>query len=434
MTREERVKICETCKHCQKDIERGILCGLTNEYADFDDKCHLYEPSEKQQAKTRIRRIIARMRESSKSSDKGLSIDGYIAIIGTYLFCLISMLIGDDAKSSIIIPLYLAIGFALVALICLDYYYLKYKRKKKVFGELTSSAIKQIIRIEGFYPQEKDGLIYFKSNGLTYQISHDAPKLTLCYKFIYDGTYNLACGVALEVQDTIMCGKISLTRLTDEPKKVGVIISVEMLTYFTDELKLNFAHYFQILNDMAALFNDRYIQLTSKKGCANYRRNEIYCPEYYLIPQLLDDVYNGRLTMESLTNEEWLRQNIRQYCIEHFGKEVTGEWDDFKIQSVNIYGDYKLIIYAYPQPKMNPEALYGGILLNMATRQAYYYTLEYSYANKWVLGSMNVNEEHNNYGTVDSPDLDKFIAWILGNNKSLKLMEKYKHQPDEIVN
>ena len=29
MTREERVKICETCKHCQKDIERGILCGLT---------------------------------------------------------------------------------------------------------------------------------------------------------------------------------------------------------------------------------------------------------------------------------------------------------------------------------------------------------------------------------------------------------------------
>lgn len=63
MTREERVKICETCKHCQKDIERGILCGLTNEYADFDDKCHLYEPSEKQQVKTRARRIIARMKE-----------------------------------------------------------------------------------------------------------------------------------------------------------------------------------------------------------------------------------------------------------------------------------------------------------------------------------------------------------------------------------
>ena len=105
------------------------------------------------------------MKESSKFSDKGLSFDGYIATIVTYLFCLISMLVGDDAKSSIIIPLYSTIGFVLVALICLDYYYLKYKRKKKVFGELTSSAIEQIIKIEGFYPQKRDGIIYFKSDG-----------------------------------------------------------------------------------------------------------------------------------------------------------------------------------------------------------------------------------------------------------------------------
>ena len=141
MTREERIKVCETCKHCQKDNERGILCGLTNEYADFEDKCHLYEPSNKQQAKTRARRIITRMKESSKSSGKGLSVNEYIAIIGTYLFCLISTLVGDDAKPSSIIPLYLAIGFVLVAFICLDYYYLKYKRKKKIFGVLTSSEI-----------------------------------------------------------------------------------------------------------------------------------------------------------------------------------------------------------------------------------------------------------------------------------------------------
>ena len=419
MTRAERVKICETCKHYQKDIERGILCGLTNEYADFDDKCHLYEPSEKQQIKTRARRIIARMKESSKSSDKGLSFDGYIAIIGTYLFCLISMLVGDDAKSSIIIPLCLAIGFMLVALICLDYYYLKYKRKKKIFGELTSSAIEQIIKIEGFYPQKRDGIIYFKSNGQTYEIHHDAPKLSLVYRFIYDVTYNVACGIAIEIQDTIICGKISLTQLADESQKIGVTLSVETLTHFTDELKLNFARYFQILNDMAVLFNDKYRERTSKRDYEDVscRRNGIYGPEYYFIPQLLDDVYNGRLTMESLTDEEWLRQNIRIYYMEHDGKEYIKEWDDFKIQSVNTYGDYKLIIYAFPQPKKIAEALYGAILLNIETRQAYYYTLEYSYNNEWVLGSMNANGEHNNYGTVDSPDLDNFIAWIFNSNK-----------------
>lgn len=421
MTREERIKVCETCKHCQKDNERGILCGLTNEYADFEDKCHLYEPSNKQQAKTRARRIITRMKESSKSSGKGLSVNEYIAIIGTYLFCLISTLVGDDAKPSSIIPLYLAIGFVLVAFICLDYYYLKYKRKKKIFGELTSSAIEQIIKIEGFYPQKRDGIIYFKSDGQTYEIHHNAPKLSIVYRFVYDGTYNLANGVALEVQNAIICGKISIAQLDDDPTIIGVTISVETLTHFTDELKLNFASYFQILNDMAALFNDRYTQLLSKREQEQKnsvsRRNEIYCPEYYFIPQLIDDIYNSRLTADVLTDEEWLRQSIRQYCMEHDEKEFIKEWDNFKIQSVNTYGGYKLIIYAYPQPKVIAEALYGGILLNMATRQAQYYTLEYSYDNKWVLGSMNAKGEHNNYGTIDSPNLDHFIAWIFNSNK-----------------
>lgn len=361
------------------------------------------------------------MKESSKSSNKGLSFNVYIAIIGTYLFCLISMLVGDDAKSSIIIPLYLAIGCALVALICLDYYYLKYKRGKKVFGELTSSAIEQIIKIEGFYPQKKDGIIYFKSDGQTYEIYLDAPKLFLMYRFIYDGTYNIALNAAFEAQDAIICGKIRLSQLADEPTKIGVTLSVETLAHFTDELKLNFARYLQILNDLGALFNDRYLKLSSEIYCENViyhnRRNGIYCPEYYFIPQLIDDIYNGRLTMEALTDEEWLRQNIRKYCMEHDEKEFIKEWDDFKIQLVNTYGSYKLIIYAYPQPKAIADALYGGILLNMETCQAHYYTLEYSYNNEWVLGSMNANGEHSNYGTVDSPDLDNFIAWILNSNK-----------------
>lgn len=66
MTREERIKVCETCKHCQMDIEHGILCGFTNEYADFDGIYHLYEPSNKQQAKIR-EQIIDRMKESCQS-------------------------------------------------------------------------------------------------------------------------------------------------------------------------------------------------------------------------------------------------------------------------------------------------------------------------------------------------------------------------------
>lgn len=36
MTREEKLKFCSVCKYQCLDIKRGIVCGLTNEYADFD--------------------------------------------------------------------------------------------------------------------------------------------------------------------------------------------------------------------------------------------------------------------------------------------------------------------------------------------------------------------------------------------------------------
>ena len=39
MTREEKLKFCSVCKYQCLDIKRGIVCGLTNEYADFDTKC-----------------------------------------------------------------------------------------------------------------------------------------------------------------------------------------------------------------------------------------------------------------------------------------------------------------------------------------------------------------------------------------------------------
>lgn len=263
MTREERVKICETCKHCQKDIERGILCGLTNEYADFDDKCHLYEPSEKQQVKTRARRIIARMKEPS---DNGLSFGECIAVVVTYLFCLISTLVGDEAKSSIVI---LAVGFMLVALICLDYYYLKYKRKKKIFGELTSSAIEQIIKIEGFYPYKENGDIYFKSESIIYRIMHEAPKFSLLLQRLFQGYYKIALLAATKVMSNTIVGKIEVLEQSGKSSQLFISFSAESLIHYVDELRVNFSSYFEIINIMHAQFLDEYHKLEEVEQAHN---------------------------------------------------------------------------------------------------------------------------------------------------------------------
>ena len=42
MTRKEQLVFCERCTNRKMDIEKGILCSLTNEYATFTAECHEY--------------------------------------------------------------------------------------------------------------------------------------------------------------------------------------------------------------------------------------------------------------------------------------------------------------------------------------------------------------------------------------------------------
>jgi len=39
MTREEQLEFCKKCKHKVRDFQKGIICKLTGEYADFEVKC-----------------------------------------------------------------------------------------------------------------------------------------------------------------------------------------------------------------------------------------------------------------------------------------------------------------------------------------------------------------------------------------------------------
>jgi len=43
MNRNDRLKICQTCRHRKMDFQRGLLCGLTNEFANFERSCDTFE-------------------------------------------------------------------------------------------------------------------------------------------------------------------------------------------------------------------------------------------------------------------------------------------------------------------------------------------------------------------------------------------------------
>lgn len=43
MTQEERLEFCTICKHRELNFEKGLLCGITNQYATFENTCENYD-------------------------------------------------------------------------------------------------------------------------------------------------------------------------------------------------------------------------------------------------------------------------------------------------------------------------------------------------------------------------------------------------------
>ena len=118
MNRKNQVKICENCTHCKQDINRGIICGLTNEYATFEAGAR---------SSTQTIPISQNARLENKEADNGPNhIRDLPVVFFTYLFCLISSLVGDDnpnvtwvllAVSVVIIGISLCIFFTREAVI-----------------------------------------------------------------------------------------------------------------------------------------------------------------------------------------------------------------------------------------------------------------------------------------------------------------------------
>lgn len=55
LTLSERLKVCQTCKNCKRDIDRGLICALTDEKPDFEESCDKYESDGKAEIRQRYR-------------------------------------------------------------------------------------------------------------------------------------------------------------------------------------------------------------------------------------------------------------------------------------------------------------------------------------------------------------------------------------------
>lgn len=108
MTREERLKICENCRFCERDI-RGMVCGKTNEYADFEGECKEFDPSEKYVEQKKIERMkkVQSLHSNDTTWGGGSIADLVWPAVGMLLPLVYSIKDGDVGLMVIVFSIYI---------------------------------------------------------------------------------------------------------------------------------------------------------------------------------------------------------------------------------------------------------------------------------------------------------------------------------------
>jgi hypothetical protein len=283
---------------------------------------------------------------------------------------------------------------------------------------LSVEGLKKKLIEMGYQPNPYcENAFYIESHDNTYIVGYQNGRVNTCgYIGLHEKDLGFANGIILDVNNQIFGVKCFIQDYVMEDGRT------EHILYVTAEFYADFVEDFALLMPRY-LFNvelatDRvYNQLKQWANTPqNNSRAEMYGPEFRWFPGLVKMVSNGQIPSEALTDETWIRETIQSRIDNAL---LKAEWDNFKIKRVDNYGEYKLITYEFPEPKISPEAKYAAVMLNTTTLQADYYTLEMSVDDKWYYCGAT-EEEHFNYGEAESTDLDNFIEWILSKKKSVE--------------
>lgn len=135
--------------------------------------------------------------------------------------------------------------------------------------------------------------------------------------------------------------------------------------------------------------------------------------EYQLIPQLIDWVENEN--PDAIGN--LADRNFFEVVITKQGG-CTFYLTDFKAEAMPLVaGKSGLILYTFPRPEKQPEALFGGIVITFSDNLVHlkYYTLELGASeNEYFVFQAGVDMRLN-FGVLSGePTKENFVKWLKG--------------------
>lgn len=428
----QEIRSCTNCLHCGADENGKSQCIIN--YKMYKSECKAFAPKSSEIEEKHAKEIASDLISTQL-------IYGGVLILALVL--LVSFWKGFKIAGDYALLALVATGMVCMALAVVAYCIYRSRRKDmerrvrddvehKVRGELskplTQEAIKEYLNRQNYLPKST-GTDYgwgVTRRGMEYEVYSDNELSAIVHFAIALQKEDIPIvEQLLKCRDNVgFAAKMWIQEYTENNGEAVFTLdcAAEFFVQYIDDFERVFPMYLSCV-EMAVhnILIQLYKSPEHQQNGQSVSRGDIYHPEYTFFPSMLESVCRNEDPIEVLTDEEYIRNYIQSKCQD---KAVCAEWDSFKINRVENYGNYKMVVYQFPEPKIAPEAKYGAVLLNTNTLDSNYYTLEMSVEDRWYYGGVS-EDRHLNYGEAESTDLDRFIEWIFSNDKQIEASTDY---------
>lgn len=419
-------KLCKGCKH---HLQNGnnLICGLTNNRPEHNGSCKEFEMKDEQLLK-RIDTLRSEAFSLRNKAQWWMEIGGMISVLLVVVICM-QIKQFPNHHIAILLTIMACIILAVSVWMYFDLHEQSHKLEISAldnFAKLNRVSsddkhycnkkedikvllIMDLLKEKGYAPQQYDDAVIFKYGHLNIIINYAEGFLTMQARYGLSKEETTNLGTLSKCADEFMKSTNLIKVLVIDDT---IIYAIEAHMIYMDE----FERYFERFAHWLGSAHNRVMNVYSKLVDPAFERIYIYSLAYRLLPLFVRGVSQKEIPISALWNEEVMKNELRNK------ERHVDELDlaKFRVLSVNDYGEIKQVVYQFPEPKIAPEAKYGAVLVNTRTLECQYYTLEMSDNERWFYCGVNNNKQHLNYGEAKNSDLESFLTWVLGNEKTIE--------------
>ena len=235
------------------DEEKGLVCGLTNEYADLEGRCENFTGDEYEIELKNLQKI----RDGSRTIIAVLCV-----IIALIWIPAIFYMINEPYAGQMFVLLSSVTGT--LAAVFSVFWVLRVMKINRKDDRLTIDRIKDCIRKEGYYPVVNGNMAGFKIQGHSFFVAYDPIRLQIGYisRISNDGNIAAAREAALYVMDSLFLNKVRI-----EPDNDGFDVRLCINVWITSssEFERFFPGYVSALIDGVNNYSEAYSRILSAR-------------------------------------------------------------------------------------------------------------------------------------------------------------------------